>query len=61
MRVRPGGQVFCDTQKEMDDYWEKPSEDGKPKTQVCGSLKEQVRRLAHAAGGEGLQEIDRQP
>ena len=42
-------QVFCDTQKEIDYYWEKLSKGGDPKAQVCGWLKDQVRPLM--AGG----------
>jgi predicted 3-demethylubiquinone-9 3-methyltransferase (glyoxalase superfamily) len=34
-------QVFCDTQEEIDHYWEKLSEGGDPKAQQCGWLKDQ--------------------
>ena len=34
-------QVFCDTQKELDHYWEKLGAGGDPKAQVCGWLKDQ--------------------
>ena len=33
-------QVFCDTQKELDYYWEKLSEDGDKNAQQCGWLKD---------------------
>lgn len=32
--------VDCDTQEELDHYWEKLSEGGDPKSQVCGWLKD---------------------
>jgi predicted 3-demethylubiquinone-9 3-methyltransferase (glyoxalase superfamily) len=33
-------QVYCDTQEEIDYYWEKLSAGGDPKAQVCGWLKD---------------------
>lgn len=33
-------QVYCETQDEIDDYWEKLSEGGDPKAQQCGWLKD---------------------
>lgn len=33
-------QVFCDTQKELDHYWEKLGAGGDPKAQICGWLKD---------------------
>jgi predicted 3-demethylubiquinone-9 3-methyltransferase (glyoxalase superfamily) len=33
-------QVYCDTQKELDSYWEKLGAGGDPKAQVCGWLKD---------------------
>lgn len=33
-------QVFCDTQAEVDHYWEKLSAGGEPKAQQCGWLKD---------------------
>jgi predicted 3-demethylubiquinone-9 3-methyltransferase (glyoxalase superfamily) len=33
-------QVMCETQKEVDYYWEKLSEGGDPKAQQCGWLKD---------------------
>jgi predicted 3-demethylubiquinone-9 3-methyltransferase (glyoxalase superfamily) len=33
-------QVFCDTQQELDGYWEKLSRGGDPKAQQCGWLKD---------------------
>jgi predicted 3-demethylubiquinone-9 3-methyltransferase (glyoxalase superfamily) len=33
-------QVFCDTQGEVDHYWERLGENGDPKAQVCGWLKD---------------------
>ena len=33
-------QVYCDTQDEIDHYWEKLSEGGDPKAQQCGWLKD---------------------
>ncbi len=34
-------QVYCDTQKEIDYYWEALSKGGDPKAQQCGWLKDQ--------------------
>ena len=34
-------QVHCETQEEVDHYWEKLSEGGDPKAQQCGWLKDQ--------------------
>jgi predicted 3-demethylubiquinone-9 3-methyltransferase (glyoxalase superfamily) len=33
-------QVYCDTQEEVDYYWEKLSPGGDPKAQQCGWLKD---------------------
>jgi len=33
-------QVYCDTQEEVDDYWEKLSKGGDPRAQQCGWLKD---------------------
>ena len=33
-------QVLCDTQEEIDSYWAKLSDDGDPKAQQCGWLKD---------------------
>jgi predicted 3-demethylubiquinone-9 3-methyltransferase (glyoxalase superfamily) len=33
-------QVYCETQEEMDNYWEKLSEGGDEKAQQCGWLKD---------------------
>jgi len=33
-------QIFCDTQQEIDHYWEKLSAGGDPKAQQCGWLKD---------------------
>jgi predicted 3-demethylubiquinone-9 3-methyltransferase (glyoxalase superfamily) len=33
-------QVYCDTQKELDGYWEKLSKGGDPAAQQCGWLKD---------------------
>ena len=33
-------QVFCETQEEVDHYWEKLSSGGDPKAQQCGWLKD---------------------
>ena len=33
-------QVFCDTQAEIDHYWERLSEGGDPKARQCGWLKD---------------------
>jgi len=32
--------VFCDTQEEVDHYWNKLTESGDPKAQQCGWLKD---------------------
>ena len=34
-------QVYCDTQQEVDYYWDKLSQGGDPKAQQCGWLKDQ--------------------
>jgi predicted 3-demethylubiquinone-9 3-methyltransferase (glyoxalase superfamily) len=34
-------QVFCDTQEDIDYYWEKLGKGGDPKAQQCGWLKDQ--------------------
>ena len=36
-------QVFCDSQDEIDYYWEKLSQGGDPKAQQCGWLKDKYR------------------
>jgi predicted 3-demethylubiquinone-9 3-methyltransferase (glyoxalase superfamily) len=33
-------QVICDTQQDIDDYWNKLSKDGDPNAQQCGWLKD---------------------
>jgi len=33
-------QVMCDSQEEIDDYWQKLTPGGDPKSQVCGWLKD---------------------
>jgi predicted 3-demethylubiquinone-9 3-methyltransferase (glyoxalase superfamily) len=33
-------QVLCDTQQEIDDYWDKLSQGGDPKAQQCGWVKD---------------------
>ena len=33
-------QINCETQQEIDDYWEKLTEGGDPKAQQCGWLKD---------------------
>jgi len=33
-------QVYCETQKEIDYYWERLGEGGDPKAQMCGWLKD---------------------
>jgi predicted 3-demethylubiquinone-9 3-methyltransferase (glyoxalase superfamily) len=33
-------QVFCDSQQEVDDYWDKLTQGGDPKAQQCGWLKD---------------------
>ena len=33
-------QIYCDTQEEIDYYWEKLTEDGDKNAQVCGWLKD---------------------
>ena len=38
-------QVHCETQEEMDYYWEKLSKGGDPKAQQCGWLKDRYRPL----------------
>jgi predicted 3-demethylubiquinone-9 3-methyltransferase (glyoxalase superfamily) len=32
--------IYCDTQEELDEYWEKLSKGGDPKAQQCGWLKD---------------------
>jgi predicted 3-demethylubiquinone-9 3-methyltransferase (glyoxalase superfamily) len=33
-------QIFCENQKEIDHYWDRLSQGGDPKAQVCGWLKD---------------------
>ena len=33
-------QIYCDTQEEIDYYWEKPTEGGDKNAQICGWLKD---------------------
>ena len=33
-------QIFCETQKEIDDYWDRLAQGGDPKAQQCGWLKD---------------------
>lgn len=33
-------QIMCDTQEELDEYWDKLGEGGDPECQVCGWLKD---------------------
>ena len=35
-------QINCETQKELDHYWDKLSEGGDPKAQRCGWLKDKI-------------------
>jgi predicted 3-demethylubiquinone-9 3-methyltransferase (glyoxalase superfamily) len=54
-------QVNCDTQEELDYYWEKLSENGDAKARQCGWLKDQYGvswQIVPAALGEMLQDKD---
>ncbi len=49
-------QVMCDTQEEIDDYWEKLGAGGDPKAQQCGWLKDRYG-LSWQVGPAGMDEM----
>lgn len=49
-------QVFCETQKEVDYYWEKLGAGGDPKAQQCGWLKDRYG-LSWQVVPEGMDEM----
>ena len=49
-------QVMCDTQEEIDRYWEKLGAGGDPKAQQCGWLKDRYG-LSWQVGPAGMDEI----
>lgn len=54
--------VDCDTQEELDHYWNKLSEGGDPKSQVCGWLKDKYGlswQIVPSALGELLSDSSR--
>jgi predicted 3-demethylubiquinone-9 3-methyltransferase (glyoxalase superfamily) len=53
-------QVYCDTQNEIDRYWEKLSEGGDPKAQQCGWLKDKFG-LSWQVVPRGLAEMLKDP
>ena len=53
-------QVMCDTQEEIDYYWEKLSEGGDPKAQQCGWLKDKYG-LSWQVNPKGMEEMLAEP
>ncbi len=49
-------QVYCDTQEEIDYYWEKLTAGGDPKAQQCGWLKDRFG-LSWQVTPRGLEEV----
>jgi predicted 3-demethylubiquinone-9 3-methyltransferase (glyoxalase superfamily) len=49
-------QVMCDTQEEIDSYWEKLGAGGDPKAQVCGWLKDRYG-LSWQVVPKGMEEM----
>src|SRR5437764_10139495 len=49
-------QINCDTQKEIDHYWEKLSAGGDPKAQQCGWLKDKFG-LSWQVAPRGMEEM----
>jgi predicted 3-demethylubiquinone-9 3-methyltransferase (glyoxalase superfamily) len=53
-------QVFCDSQEEIDYYWDKLSAGGDPKAQQCGWLKDRYG-LSWQVVPRGMEEMLRDP
>jgi predicted 3-demethylubiquinone-9 3-methyltransferase (glyoxalase superfamily) len=53
-------QVMCETQEEIDYYWEKLSEGGDPKAQQCGWLKDKYG-LSWQVTPTGMEEMLEEP
>ena len=53
-------QVMCDTQEEIDYYWEKLGEGGDPKAQQCGWLKDRFG-LSWQVAPRGMEEMMSNP
>lgn len=53
-------QIMCDTQEEVDYYWEKLTAGGDPNAQQCGWLKDRFG-LSWQVVPEGMQEMLRDP
>jgi predicted 3-demethylubiquinone-9 3-methyltransferase (glyoxalase superfamily) len=53
-------QIICESQEEVDFYWEKLTADGDPKAQQCGWLKDQFG-LSWQVVPEGMQEMLKAP
>jgi predicted 3-demethylubiquinone-9 3-methyltransferase (glyoxalase superfamily) len=59
--------IHCETQEEVDDYWEKLGQDGDENAQVCGWLKDKFglswqvvpTRLAEMLQDEDQQKVER--
>ena len=49
-------QIFCDTQKEIDYYWERLTQGGDPQAQQCGWLKDKFG-LSWQVVPEGMEEM----
>jgi predicted 3-demethylubiquinone-9 3-methyltransferase (glyoxalase superfamily) len=53
-------QVFCDTQEQIDHYWDRLSEGGDPRAQQCGWLKDKYG-LSWQIVPEGMPEMMKDP
>jgi predicted 3-demethylubiquinone-9 3-methyltransferase (glyoxalase superfamily) len=53
-------QVFCDTQEEIDSYWERLSQGGDPRAQQCGWLKDKYG-LSWQVVPNGMEEMLKDP
>jgi predicted 3-demethylubiquinone-9 3-methyltransferase (glyoxalase superfamily) len=53
-------QIMCETQEEVDDYWEKLTAGGDPNAQQCGWLKDRFG-LSWQVVPEGMEEMLRDP
>ncbi len=53
-------QIICETQEEIDRYWDKLTAGGDPKAQQCGWLKDKFG-LSWQVVPEGMQEMMRDP
>jgi predicted 3-demethylubiquinone-9 3-methyltransferase (glyoxalase superfamily) len=53
-------QVYCDTQEQIDDYWDRLSEGGDPRAQQCGWLKDKYG-VSWQVVPEGMPEMMKDP